>query len=704
MENNQSEKKQAAPAQTAKKTAQAAQKAGEGQAAKKTAPAAKKQTPSAEKSASKKPAAAVKPAQTAQKKKKKRLNKRQARTLRSIRNACIAVFGCLLALLIFSRMTCVFIGGQMYSLSEDRIDLRNKGVSDARPIARLTGLTEALLSGNNLTDVSPLTSLTDCRYMDLTGNPVTAESYAQLKQALPGCLILCEAEDNTISTLSLGGVDLPDADALARVFTSHKALTTVDLRGSDLPRAAVDSLCAQFPHISILYSAGSAGTLVVKADHAAEAADLLGGVPPTAHVTVTGCAFTPDEYRAVRTQFPALSIDCMVTMGGKAMLLTETEISLPGAALDAQLEADLRLFPALDRLTIGEALPAEAARLKSELTLSEINYSCWGYPISPETLEMDLTDAAHVDAKQLQALLEALPTVRRIALGATDEQMISVIDAHKDRTYFIRQTEAFGQQLSTGDRSVDFGGLISDENIGELTDLLAQMPDLEEALMYDSELSAENMEMLADRFPDVFFGWTYRICNGKYKIRTDITAFSTQLGSPRYKFTEEDFLPLRYCKNLQALDLGHNAISDISFLTNFPKMKVLILADNKISDISPLAELKELEYVELFMLYDLHDYSPLTELEHLIDLNIRCEMNKRHTINVSDFMEMKSLKRLWISSGHLTDEEEELLREALPDCKISITETHATGNAWRRHERHEVVERMFEKRKYEPFE
>ena len=131
-------------------------------------------------------------------------------------------------------------------------------------------------------------------------------------------------------------------------------------------------------------------------------------------------------------------------------------------------------------------------------------------------------------------------------------------------------------------------------------------------------------------------------------------------------------------------------------------MKVLILADNRISDISPLADLKELEYLELFMLYDLTDYTPLTGLP-LIDLNIRCEENERHTLELDPFLGMTTLERLWISTGHFTEEEEEQLREALPGCNVSITDSHATGNGWRRHDRHEVVEEMFETGEYEPF-
>jgi len=243
---------------------------------------------------------------------------------------------------------------------------------------------------------------------------------------------------------------------------------------------------------------------------------------------------------------------------------------------------------------------------------------------------------------------------------------------------------------------------VTDGDVDALMELIASMHNLKKVDMYESTLSMESMNRLFDSCPDVFFGWTFSICGGKYRIRTDMTAFSTKLGSPRYQFTEEDFLPLRFCKNLQALDLGHNAVSDVSFLRAFPHLKVLILADNQVTDISPLADLRELEYLELFMLYDLTDYAPLSELP-LIDLNVRCEQNKRHTLEIDALLSMTTLERLWISEGHFTEEEEQRLRDALPDCQISISESHATGNGWRRHDRYEVIERMFDRNEYEPF-
>ena len=51
------------------------------------------------------------------------------------------------------------------------------------------------------------------------------------------------------------------------------------------------------------------------------------------------------------------------------------------------------------------------------------------------------------------------------------------------------------------------------------------------------------------------------------------------------------------------------------------ELRVLILADNCIWDISPLSNLKHLHYLELF-LNRIYDLSPLRDLHELVDVNI----------------------------------------------------------------------------------
>jgi hypothetical protein len=160
-----------------------------------------------------------------------------------------------------------------------------------------------------------------------------------------------------------------------------------------------------------------------------------------------------------------------------------------------------------------------------------------------------------------------------------------------------------------------------------------------------------------------------------------------------------NFLHARYGHG-GALDLGHNNISNIDFLYSFPKLKVLILADNKFSDITPIASLTELEYLELFMNNAVRDFTHLLELP-LEHLNICFCGDKENQITADLFMGMTTLKRFWASRSYFDKKEGQRLAKALPKCTVSVTYGESTGDGWRRGEPYQTLERMFETGVYE---
>ena len=246
---------------------------------------------------------------------------------------------------------------------------------------------------------------------------------------------------------------------------------------------------------------------------------------------------------------------------------------------------------------------------------------------------------------------------------------------------------------------IDFGD-VRVTDIPALTQMLDQMPQLQVVDMYQSRLEKTDMDMLFNRYPQITFGWTYKV--GDHEVRTDITAFSTLHGSsPDPSHTETQFKWLKFCKNLKAIDVGHNYTEDISWLTNFPELKVLIIAINRVEDISPLAELKELEYLELFT-NRFSDLTPLTGLTKLKDLNIKNTKVK----DISPLFEMTWLERLWLGTGWMKkvpEEQREQLALALPDCEIDWI-NNPTAGTWREHPRYFTIYEMFHGTQYIPFD
>ncbi|MDO5377872.1 MAG: leucine-rich repeat domain-containing protein [Clostridia bacterium] len=258
--------------------------------------------------------------------------------------------------------------------------------------------------------------------------------------------------------------------------------------------------------------------------------------------------------------------------------------------------------------------------------------------------------------------------------------------------------EAYGLTLSSEDTALNLGKTkVTD--FDELREVLRRMPNLEQADMYETRMEKDVMASLAAEFPQIRFGWTLRV--GKYRVRTDATAFST-LRQPDEKprYSSESYDALRYCYQIQGVDLGHNQITDVGFLSGLTELRYLILADNDIEDLTPLESLQKLEYLELFM-NEITDLTPLTKLPNLIDLNLA----QMRLTDLTPLYEMKQLRRLYLARNNppITEEQREALRQALPDCDINFDASSCTVGGWRKHPRFQAVKNTFRKQSFIPW-
>ena len=272
---------------------------------------------------------------------------------------------------------------------------------------------------------------------------------------------------------------------------------------------------------------------------------------------------------------------------------------------------------------------------------------------------------------------------------------------------------ADAEYVDLGDVAVPF----SPGDYARLDAFISSLPNLKKLDMFATDIRKAQIEHLAETFPDIEFGWTMAVpCTNNlnpgrnlHRIRTDATAFSTYHNKYCTPHTQEDFSILKYCRNLKALDLGHNHITDLSFLYDHPDLRVLILGRNDyLTDITAIGSLKDLEYLEIFS-NKIADISPLVNCTRLLDLNL-CN---NAIEDLSPLLEMHSLKRLWlfkynrdIPSPYVPAETEALLRQALPDCLIN-TVSDPTLGGWRdKGTRYDIIAQMFKYRdsEYIPFD
>ena len=229
---------------------------------------------------------------------------------------------------------------------------------------------------------------------------------------------------------------------------------------------------------------------------------------------------------------------------------------------------------------------------------------------------------------------------------------------------------------------------------------LANMPNLKYVDMSFCGIGNEEMAQMRDYWKNegVKIVWTLKF--GPFTCRTDATAFSTLNSSNSKRYGEDTFKVLKYATELQALDLGHNWIFEISWIAPMTDLRVLVLSDNRISDISCL-EGKPLEYFEMFN-NRISDISCLKDCTTLIDLNL-CATR---VADITPLNNLPNLKRVWM--GNVKG----LSKAAINDFialrgedleAYNFYTQYPTEYGWRVHDRYEIIKAIFHEGRYMDF-
>ncbi|WP_195513480.1 immunoglobulin-like domain-containing protein [Turicibacter sanguinis] len=107
---------------------------------------------------------------------------------------------------------------------------------------------------------------------------------------------------------------------------------------------------------------------------------------------------------------------------------------------------------------------------------------------------------------------------------------------------------------------------------------------------------------------------------------------------------------LQYATNLTLLRLQDNQISDLSPLTNLRKLNYLILTNNKIQDISALSHLVNLSLLNIAS-NEIRDLGPLSNLDELVYLYLA----DNNLYDMTPVTEMEDLEIIDFSNNHVKD-------------------------------------------------
>lgn len=304
--------------------------------------------------------------------------------------------------------------------------------------------------------------------------------------------------------------------------------------------------------------------------------------------------------------------------------------------------------------------------------------------------------SAKQDYSALASRLSRFPKLQTVRLGKTTlsaDELLKLMKKYAKVT-FSYSLKVYGVWTAHDATEIDAGKTVI-RDADKMAQYLRCLPKLTKVTAYGTVFGKPAIKMLTETFPNIDFHVTLALY--EHRVRTDATAFSTLHGETSQRHT--DFTILAYCKQLRAIDLGHNSVSDLSFLRALPHMRMLVMPDNNISDISALAELKELEYIELFI-NSITDISPLAQCENLLDVSL---VNNKIS-DISPLASCKKLQRAWLGRNAVTAAQAKKLRKALPACNVNITVKDGTGDNWRLHPRHKFKRASFEGGAYVPFD
>ena len=412
-----------------------------------------------------------------------------------------------------------------------------------------------------------------------------------------------------------------------------------------------------------------------------------------------GLAAFYEEWNALKTRYPDITFSEAILIGGEPAE-TLTAYALPASAdLNGEIRAVVSLCPALETLDLsGTAASDEAvAAACQEAPGVRILWTDAVYGASASDTET-LSFSGEQDPETLMRYLACFPALKEVDLSETtlsEEQLNAIGDRFTSvafhRTVLLNGTtrDSFTETLELSRARID--------SYEDFSDAIGRFPKLKRLELYECSLSNEQLAAIRDRYPGVKVVWTVYV--GGWRVKTDAIAFSTkQLKNNTNRLKSDQAQALCYCTDLMALDLGHNDLTDIEWIRPLTNLQVLILSDNqRLTDISPLADLKRLKYAELFFTA-ISDISPLADHKDLLDVNL-CFTK---VTDVSPLLSCGKLERILIgcaTAEYVEKESISALQNAFPNAQIDIEVLNSTSAGWRTHPRYDAYIEMFDTNK-----
>lgn len=294
------------------------------------------------------------------------------------------------------------------------------------------------------------------------------------------------------------------------------------------------------------------------------------------------------------------------------------------------------------------------------------------YPFDVKTLDLRKMTSGDVDAvaeafTKLTSLEKVYLQDAFVKAPITLKDLKRLIDICPDAEYAYSYT-FYDKTFNPTTSEVYYKDVeMTPADLSEIRDILGVMNKCDRFVFDNCGFDDETMSALREEFRGrVKVVW--RVYCGYWLNRlSDVQVIFDDKVSCAYDDTYIE--KFKYFEDLKYVDLGHHqAITNLEWVRYTPKLEVLIISELlNIKDLTPLSTAENLWYLECYAT-GITDLTPLAQCTNLEHLNI----GDTAVEDLSPLYGLTKLKRMRYTNNYLvTDEQQQEIREKLPDC-ISI--------------------------------
>lgn len=467
------------------------------------------------------------------------------------------------------------------------------------------------------------------------------------------------------------------------IFISGKAYPNdaerLDLRNQKLSVGEYEKLCAAMPGSEIIWDVPFQNTRVSNYSKSLNISTLsendlqmLRYFPMLEQIDANGCR----EYallEQLRQQHPELQVEYTVPVAGK-----EYSVDAETVKVDSLTREDIEMMEHMKQLKHVDATDCRDCtqlsalrRIHPEVTVS-YRTEVLGKALTQEDTSVVFQSP---DVERLMEELNGAVSLEAVHMEepvGSAETLVALTEVYPQIVFTWNKT-VLDKTFSSMDSEIDFSKMPLDST-DPVEEAMKYFPYAEKVIMSDCGIDNETMAEFREKMrPEYKVVWTVYVT--KKPIRTDSTVIHS--SALKVCFIDEQSYDLKYCEDAVIVDIGHSYVKYIEWVRYMPELKYLIIADNWIKDLSPIADCKKLEYLEIFDNKHLPDYTPLLGCTALKDLNISGTF-----ADPAPLMQMTWLETLWAGETNFSAAERNALTNALPNTRVVFNHGY-TGGGWR---------------------